>query len=64
MGIHQLDLFAAVVSCLAYKRPINGKLKHLYLQNKLTFDFNKLKVRLGPKWFDINLGSMEKFQGK
>ena len=25
------------------------------LQKKLAFDFNKLRLRLGPKWFEISL---------
>ena len=25
------------------------------LQKKLAFDFKKLRLRLGPKWFEISL---------
>ncbi len=30
------------------------------MQNKLSFDFDLLKLRLGPKWFSFNLKSMKK----
>ena len=31
-----------------------------WMQNKLTFDFNLIRLRLGPKWFDFKINTMKK----
>ena len=37
-----------------------GNSHSTYLQNKLSFDFSQIKLRLGPKWFTYDVKTMKK----
>lgn len=53
-GVIENGIYLGQVAALVFSGPYE------YQKKKLSFDFTKLSIRLGPKWIPFNIGSFKK----